>query len=417
MKPEVAVVAVLLGWLPAMPSADESRLALYESLYPHFPDESGNAEANERARYAWVVSYHALADVRMYQATGDRRHLDRALGKFVNILAHRDDRRGVKDFQGRSRPVWRNIHYQLPEKVEYKLSRPDNDRYAYGYAVHSGMILYPMVTLAEEIVRRRPPGNGPRGLTYRQWADEIVARSRETVAAHEEEWSDYGADEGFYRFADFPPYFANYRNRNRDVPFNQSHTLGSAMVVLYRLTGDNAYRDKASRLAVRFKRSIAVSSDGASKWNYWQPPGTYSVKDAGEDISHASLNVNFAYEAFRAGLVFDERDLRSMARTLARVLLRETQREAVDHCGKRWLVPDVSDAVGGGARVNRYWAAAGRWLELTGFAPEAWPAVCRLLDYAAAAILCGKPADRSTSILLGHALAILHKPTPQTGQR
>ena len=148
--------------------AQDDLRGVFERIYIFVPDDSGVVRANENATYAWGVSYHMLADVRMYQATGETVYLDRALDKMANILDNRDDHRGRADFRGVVMPAWRNVHYQLPAGQTYRYGDPDNDRYGYCYAVHSGMITYPMAALAEEIKKRGVEGGSFKGLTYQE---------------------------------------------------------------------------------------------------------------------------------------------------------------------------------------------------------------------------------------------------------
>ena len=182
------------------------------------------------------------------------------------------------------------------------------------------------------------------------------------------------------------------------------------MIVLWRLTGDARYYDKILRLATRFKRSLKLTPEGAYVWLYWQRPGVYQVSGTGEDISHAALNVTFAHDAFQTGLVFDEEDMRRFARTLAALVLRSPARSVRDACGREFELPNISDAVTGGAAVNGYWNAVIRWFELARFDPEVWPRVDRVMNYIAQSQICGRPAAGGPTMLLGQALALLYKP-------
>jgi hypothetical protein len=156
----------------------------YDQVYPHFVNSSTLPQANEDASYAWGASYGMLSDVDMYAATQETVYLDRALGKMSNVLANRDDRRGVVDYRGISMAAWRNINYQLPSGVTYTFGAPNNDQYAYCYVVHSGMITYPMVALAE-LIRNSQAAGDYQGQSYQDWANYLIARTEETVAAHE----------------------------------------------------------------------------------------------------------------------------------------------------------------------------------------------------------------------------------------
>lgn len=62
---------------------------------------------NEGGSLAWGMSYILLSLMRMYQATGDTRYLDRFVERADQVWAQTDIRRGVTDFAGRSGWVWR----------------------------------------------------------------------------------------------------------------------------------------------------------------------------------------------------------------------------------------------------------------------------------------------------------------------
>ena len=62
---------------------------------------------NEAGGLAWGMSYILLSLVRMYQATGDTRYLDRFVERADQVWAQTDVRRGVTDWAGRSGWVWR----------------------------------------------------------------------------------------------------------------------------------------------------------------------------------------------------------------------------------------------------------------------------------------------------------------------
>ena len=104
-------------------------------------DLSSATEANEKAALGWGESYAMLAFARMYGATGDAKYADESLRRIVNVVDRRDDKRKVKDWRGLSLPCWRNVHYQLPQGVGYVGGAPEMSKYAYCYAVHSGMII------------------------------------------------------------------------------------------------------------------------------------------------------------------------------------------------------------------------------------------------------------------------------------
>jgi hypothetical protein len=210
-------------------------------------------------------------------------------------------------------------------------------------------------------------------------------------------------------------YFSWYANSGRDIPFNQSHALGETLIILYRLTGEDQYLQKALRLATRFKRSLAQDAGGAYIWLYWETPGVYTVTGTTEDISHGAINIDFARLAYQTGIIFDAHDMRRFALTLAQNVIEPTSRTMGD-CGETFQIANVSDYVAGGAKnMNTYWTTPGRWLMLSAFDQQAYPPIARVYDYYYAAIMCSGRFTDSESDLLGFAGLTLYAPPRRQG--
>lgn len=80
-------------------------VAAYEKAWAQSDASVGD---NEGGGLAWGTSYVLLSLVRMYQATGDDRYLDRFVELAEQVWALTDQRRGVRDWDGRSGWVWRS---------------------------------------------------------------------------------------------------------------------------------------------------------------------------------------------------------------------------------------------------------------------------------------------------------------------
>lgn len=63
-------------------------------------------------------------------------------------------------------------------------------------------------------------------------------------------------------------------------------------MVLWKLTGNRAYRQKVEDLTRHFKSHLRVDSVGAYEWDYRYGKGPRRYNDR-EDISHAAINVDF----------------------------------------------------------------------------------------------------------------------------
>lgn len=322
---------------------------------------------NEDALLAWGESYVMSSLAAMYRATNHPMYLDRLAVHIDAVLAQRDDARGVTDWRGMSNACWRNISYQ-PEP--------------YCYAVHTGMIITPMLEFVG-LVQDSPWASqaDAGGETFTEKADRYLVAAQESAAVHELEWNDAG----YYRFpadAAFLPSAGNVQ------PLNQSNALGRAHILLAALTDDPDQLAKATALATRFRAQITTGGDGAFLWNY--NGGNYA--NGGEDVSHAAINVGFAHLAAKHGIVFDDADVQAFARTF-------TERVYVNDA-------TFSDHVGGGStNDSSYRPQIGRWTELAPSKPAIYAAVRDAFDrdYPPAGIGSG-------SVLLGWALLAEHEP-------
>jgi len=245
---------------------------------------------NESADLAWGQSYVMMSLATMFEATSDPIYLDRLGEHIEGVLAQRDDARGVSDYRGVSGACWRDVYY-TPEP--------------YCYVVHSGMIAFPIAEFAA-LVREHDLGRHPAtdGESFGDKAERYATAAAETVAHHDDQWRD----DGTYVFredADFIGY------PGVDVPYNQANAMGRVLLALYRATDDTAYLDKATGLAQAFQAGISSGPSGEYLWNYWG--GSYEAP--GEDISHAFINVAFAAEAAKLGVVFDEADMWAFSET------------------------------------------------------------------------------------------------------
>ncbi|MGB1015789.1 MAG: hypothetical protein ACPG4T_16750, partial [Nannocystaceae bacterium] len=219
------------------------------------------------------------------------------------------------------------------------------------------------------------------GETYGDKASRFLAAAQETVDAHQDQWDPAG----YYRFrgdADFLDY------AGEDLPFNQSHAMGRALLVLADVTEDPSYLEQATAMAQWFRSQMSDGGNGELLWNYWG--GAYQGN--GEDISHAAINVDFAALAAEYGAVFSEADVAKLAATFM-------ENVYVSHTS-------YADFVGGGPLDKpSYRPQIGRWLRLTRARTSVYAGVRELYerDYPAANLGSG-------SILLGWANLARYEP-------
>ncbi len=212
------LIALLLLLFLASPLSAQTPIDRYDTAYSSVNGGDGyKTYHNETATLAWGEGYIMMSFVAAYEGTGDLAYLDLLADHADHVLANRDDNRGVVDYRAISGACWRNLHYQ-----------PNDEPYC--YAVHSGMITYPMAAFAR-IVRDDPTlwtQTTYDGSTYLAKAEKFVTACYETIAFHEDQWADDG-DAGYYQFrydATFLPY------PGRDLPLNQGNALGRTIASL-----------------------------------------------------------------------------------------------------------------------------------------------------------------------------------------
>lgn len=99
-------ILLVSAGLAAAPREMEVSARRADELLAKLPTADPWVAFPDGSSLAWGESHllHALVD--LYEATGDTKYLDEVARRGDRLLAHRDDRRGVKDGSGHSRPAW-----------------------------------------------------------------------------------------------------------------------------------------------------------------------------------------------------------------------------------------------------------------------------------------------------------------------
>ena len=176
------------------------------------------------------------------------------------------------------------------------------------YIVHQGMFLYPVAQFIELALKNRKL-KAHYGEAARRYLDLIA---REFAEKHERDWVNTTPSAGAYRF---PPLRTD-RFPNRILPHNQYLAMARAYLVLKNASRKRLFADRAERMARNFKRHLRRTGQ-AYTWHYWDwieagEPGHSGV----EDTSHGNIDIGFAVEACRRGVVFKDADLKRFARTV-----------------------------------------------------------------------------------------------------
>jgi len=258
-----------------------------------------NYDADGYGQLAWNTAYGMMALNALYEATGDVHYLERQAVVAEEVLKHRDSdlaaTRGegpYVDYQrGRVLKAWGTGYYSKKQHT--------------CWLVHTGQLVYPIADFVRLV---HQGGEATSALLPR--ADAMVPLLETAVHEFDDEWHEsQSRGIGYYLWPN-----------GTICPNNQMNAVGCALFLLGDVTGKAEYTDKARKMAVFFGSKLTHVADGDYYvWAYTQktsdgPPGT------GEDISHASINVNFAYVAWQHGATFDDRDMMRLANTVTRCI-------------------------------------------------------------------------------------------------
>lgn len=259
---------------------------------------------SQQGNNAWGLAYWMNAYNEMYRVTKNPNYLAANLRCIDAVLAARDDKQGLVLWTGATAPAWSSEKYA--------------ERGRAVFAVHTGMLVYPMLD-ALVLLREAPDLLSPESDHYK----EIQRQALEALAYHDRQWVDGpGEGEGHYIGVDQEDIL-----EGKVLPGNRLSAMGRALWAAWKLTGDDAYRNRAVAIGLYIKRRLGISPDGAYYWEYWLPdaPVTGPVDRTevnGEDTSHGQLTASFPFMLAEEGVVFDEADVRRFALTVLNGIAR-----------------------------------------------------------------------------------------------
>ena len=182
----------------------------------------------------------------------------------------------------------------------------------YVFAVHTGMISYPLAKYARIVLGSPALAEGRHGGQARR----ILAAVRRAVAFHDHEFVQRPDGTGDYVFTRGAPIPFD----GTIEPYNQSHGLGQTCAELYRLTGEKRYRTTIDAMLAAFEHGLAPGGpEEATSWSYWPVNSelyrgyaadeeisdytpSFTPSQQIEDISHAAISVEFVAAAADAGV-------------------------------------------------------------------------------------------------------------------
>jgi len=180
----------------------------------------------------------------------------------------------------------------------------------YVFAVHTGMIAFPLARYARMVLQSATLRRWPR----QDFAREVLDAATAAVEFHEPEWVSRADGTGDYVW----PKGAPIPFDGTIQPYNQSQGIGQVLVELFRVTKQPKYRTRVLQMLKAYEPALRLDGE-AYVWTYWPPYSelyTGYAKTAGiseytpsypaakqiEDLSHAAISTEFVHAAYDAGI-------------------------------------------------------------------------------------------------------------------
>lgn len=268
------------------------------------------SEAGEQ--WSWVVNYHIQGFTLGYEAYRDVAWLDKAV-EFYDFALSRLQR-APDGYLGWIGPyiyddtLWTDVH--IGDAL-----------------VFNPMLRFAQIVLGDRALRRR---SGAAARRYVRLAQRHLM----------EKWEARGTwrDDGPYGYVDYWDHFLEPGDFRRffvrgDAPFanssqqfNKQMDMGIAALRLHQLTGDERYLRRATQVFATHKSHLQLFDDHYV-WNFRDPLGQHDVVDVdtGELVSWVAVHptnagyqdreVHSIVEAYNAGVVYTEEDIRRLVTT------------------------------------------------------------------------------------------------------
>lgn len=267
---------------------------------------------NETGTIAWNTSRLLDSYVNMYEVTHDQTYLTKFMTLADPLVQTTDAKRNLEDYKGRVRTGWSSTAYaEGKQRVVY--------------LVHSAMIVYPLARFAYVVSQNSALSKlASKASDYQQLA----------VAALGEFDADWrqgaSAKTGYYVFEKGHP--LGTAAKEVPLPFNMELAAGRVCIILWKLTKNDSYKERAAALARYFKENLQKDSSGGYVWNY--APVNYdsagqSKPPQPEDFGHGAEDINFAVLAAQNEVVFTHEDLKAFAKAYFRYA--QTLQKPTDH--------------------------------------------------------------------------------------
>ncbi len=310
----MGLAAVFAGGAMALAQEDSTPEALLQHT---IGDVSGGIPQNGAGeQFGWGINYYAGGFVQGYQRTKDTAWLDGAqkLSEYC-IEKMRTGPDGYKGWIGddlSDRGTWADNH------------------------VGDAIIVAPMLSFAE-VVLKDPELKKKYGEAAQKYVD-LAKRDlfekwdKRGTWKEDRAWGGY-IDWGMVSTKAHPDAWKKDTEPCIAEPFNKDNHMGVCALRLFRITGEEKWRERAFKIFAYTKSRFQLVDEGAFSyyvWNYWEPFGPESVDLAKKDTRlwmnvhggrpYAAGEIGQMVEAYNTGMVFDRTDIERFLNTNLKVM-------------------------------------------------------------------------------------------------
>ncbi|GGD52813.1 DUF642 domain-containing protein [Paenibacillus nasutitermitis] len=190
------------------------------------------------------------------------------------------------------------------------------------YMVHEGMIMNPVLNFVKLV-----QNDSSLHTAYLSKANAYKAFIVDNLYSKwESNWQDINASSGIYKQTNSN---VGQSNPGKSLANNQYLSYGGALYLLYDVTSDSTYLNRANKMVTAFKNKLSTNASGGYQWNYWSNHGSWdnnfwfddaSVYSFVDDLTHSAVALTGPIEAYRHGQVFTQSDMIKFSKTFTDVM-------------------------------------------------------------------------------------------------
>ena len=308
------VLALCLALAVTAPAAGQDWYKLFASRYG---DPRAHLFDGTKCSPGWTYAYYPRAYLSAYRAKKDTKWLDALVVRIDNLIDE------MRDTPVPGSPVCPTGKFWAGYRDGFKGWGAKSPGGYDEFMVHDGHVCVPIARFVKTVY-----ADPALHAKYKAKADRYLKMLEGHVIA---KWhASWGAKRG-------KGIALRTWGGWRNLPHNMYLGFGTLLLVLHEVTQSPQYTPtrpdfpkfylrEATEMARFFKGKLKLLPEkDAYVWMYMEPESDPTPRP--EDAGHANLDVEFALRAFHLGIVFDERDMKRLARTVTEVLWNGDERQ------------------------------------------------------------------------------------------